>query len=215
MSASFGLRYSVDVKRSSILWLAVAVAVFAAVVVMANIPGVDSWFGGESSSSVDNSASENGSPSGGQEQQALVAIDRPDDATLSHIAYVYDGDTLYLQPDGTSSREDEVKVRLIGIDSPELRPEVQCYGIEARDYLRNLLPEGTQVWIMRDREPLDQYGRSLLYLWTTDDRSVNLDLVKKGYATALNIAPSNTYWKIFDTAEAQARKADAGQWGAC
>ncbi len=198
-------------KRSSTLWLVIAVAIFAAIVLIANLPGASSWFGAESHTSVGNGTAERGDVP----KQVALTIDRPADATLSHIAYVYDGDTLYLQPDGTSSREAEIKVRLIGIDTPELRPEVECYGIEARDYLRNLLPEGTQVWIMRDREPLDQYGRSLLYLWTTDDRSVNLDLVKKGYATALNIAPSNTYWKIFDAAESQARKADAGLWGAC
>jgi endonuclease YncB( thermonuclease family) len=51
---------------------------------------------------------------------------RPEDATLSHVAFVHDGDTLYLQPDGTTSRADEITVRLIGIDTPELRPEVEC-----------------------------------------------------------------------------------------
>ncbi|MCC6270849.1 MAG: thermonuclease family protein [Microbacteriaceae bacterium] len=140
---------------------------------------------------------------------------RPADATLSHVAYVHDGDTLFLQPDGTYARDDQIKVRLIGIDSPELRPEVECFGVEARDYLRGMLPEGTEVWIKTDREALDQYGRRLLYLWTMDDRSVNLDLVERGYATALNIAPSNTFWKTFDAAESAARTADAGLWGAC
>jgi micrococcal nuclease len=140
---------------------------------------------------------------------------RPADATLSHVAYVHDGDTLFLQPDGTYARDDQIKVRLIGIDSPELRPQVECFGVEARDYLRNLLPEDTEVWIMTDREPVDQYGRSLLYLWTMDDRSVNLDLVEGGYATALNIPPSNSYWQQFDAAETAARDAGAGLWGVC
>ena len=142
-------------------------------------------------------------------------IARPAEATLSHIAYVHDGDTLYLQPDGTTSRADEITVRLIGIDTPELRPEVECYALEARDRLRELLPQGADVWIMADREKLDQYGRSLLYLWTTEGTSVNLDLVRNGYATALNIAPSNTYWRQFDAAETEATDARLGLWGAC
>lgn len=148
-------------------------------------------------------------------QQSAVTLPRPSSATLSHIAYVHDGDTLYLQPDGTSSREEQIKVRLIGLDTPELRPEPECFGLEARDYLRQLLPEGTEVWIMPDREAVDQYGRSLLYIWTTDDHSVNLDLVENGFASALNIAPSNTYWKKFDAAESAARNANIGLWGSC
>lgn len=153
------------------------------------------------------------SPTGGD--PTAVEIARPAGATLSHVAYVHDGDTLYLQPDGTSSRADEITVRLIGIDTPELRPEVQCYAIKARDYVRQELPKGTAVWVMADRERLDKYGRSLLYLWTTDGTSVNLDLVAKGYASALRIAPSDTYWRQFAAAESEAKDAGAGIWGNC
>ena len=173
-----------DVKKYSTVLLAAVTVIMAAAIVTANLPAV------ESLNDID--------------------IARPSDATLSHVAYVHDGDTLYLQPDGTSARDHQIKIRLIGIDTPELRPEPECFGFEARDYLRSVLPEGTEVWIMHDREPVDQYGRSLLYLWTTDDRSVNLDLVKNGYATALNIAPSNTYWQQFDAAESDAQHAGAG-----
>ena len=144
-----------------------------------------------------------------------ATIARPPGATLSHVAYVHDGDTLYLQPDGTTSRADEITVRLIGIDTPELRPEVQCYAIKARDHVRMMLPKGTPVWIMADKEKLDKYGRSLLYLWTKNGTSVNLDLVEKGYATALNIAPSNTYWRQFASAESTAKDARVGIWGHC
>lgn len=142
-------------------------------------------------------------------------IVRPDDATLSHVAYVHDGDTLYLQPDGTTSRADEVTVRLIGIDTPELRPEIECYAIEARDHLRELLPQGSEVWIAADVEEFDRYGRTLLYLWTTDGRSVNADLVANGYATTLRIAPDDRYWRQLGSAEDAARDAGAGLWGAC
>lgn len=137
------------------------------------------------------------------------------DAINSHVTYVHDGDTLYLQPEGTTARADEIKVRLIGIDTPELRPDVECFGIEARDHLRALVPKGASVWVASDIERFDQYGRSLLYIWTADGRSVNLDLVKNGYATALRIAPSDTHWKQFATAEDEARSAGAGLWGSC
>lgn len=195
-----GRRYSVGMKRLAALAIVILLIALAVYYVVANLPGALGDTDG---------AGDGGDPATTSE------IGRPDDATLSHVAYVHDGDTVYLQPDGTTSRADEITVRLIGIDTPELRPEVECYAIEARDRLRELLPQGTEVWIKADREKLDQYGRSLLYLWTTDGTSVNLDLVREGYATALNIAPSNTYWRQFDAAETEAMKARRGLWGSC
>lgn len=185
------------------LAIVILLIALAAYYVMVKLPGaVDVSTGSDIGEPADGAATTSG-------------IDRPAEAILSHIAYVHDGDTLYLQPNGTSSRADEITVRLIGIDTPELQPEVECYALEARDRLRELLPQGAEVWVMADREKLDQYGRSLLYLWTTDGTSVNLDLVREGYATALNIAPSNTYWQQFDAAEMEAMDARVGLWGEC
>ena len=106
-------------------------------------------------------------------------------------------------------------MRLLGIDTPELRPSVECFAVEARDHLRSLLPQGAEVWILPDKELLDKYGRSLLYLWTKDGHFVNLDLVANGYATALRIKPNEAYWPELRAAQAAADEADAGQWGNC
>jgi endonuclease YncB( thermonuclease family) len=183
-------------KRLVALGLAILVLVLAAYAVIAQLPGFTAG-------------------SGADDAPATSAMPRPADATLSHVAFVHDGDTLYLQPDGTTSRADEITVRLIGIDTPELRPEVECYAIEARDHLRALLPQGSEVWIAADRGEFDQYGRTLLYLWTKDGRSVNLDLVEEGYATALRIAPNDEYWPQLRAAEHAAEDAGAGMWGRC
>ena len=60
----------------------------------------------------------------------------PTDATVWEVkpGSIYDGDTLRL-----IGNERELKVRLCGIDSPELN---QPLGIEARDYLRSLIAQG-------------------------------------------------------------------------
>lgn len=187
-------------RKASTIALAIVVIVLAVVVLVSQLPSP---------------RTDSDHPAAGGSTPVAAVLERPSDATLSHVAYVHDGDTLYLQPDGTTSRADEITVRLIGIDTPEIRPTVECFGIEARDYVRALLPKGTAVWIKSDVEKLDQYGRSLLYVWTEDGRSVNLDLVANGYATALRIAPSDTYWKQFAIAEEDARHADAGLWGSC
>ena len=66
------------------------------------------------------------------------------------VDYVHDGDTLFL----TDQRGTELKARLIGVDTPELGTD--CYADEARDYLRGLLPEGTEVWADARRRPARQ-----------------------------------------------------------
>lgn len=146
---------------------------------------------------------------------AVINLARPADSIRSQVAYVHDGDTLFLQPEGTTSRDDQVKVRIIGVDTPELGTNVECFAIEARDYLRMLLPVGTEVWISQGQEPLDHYGRSLYYLWTDSGDFVNLDLVENGYATALRVKPNEAYWPELRDAEAVARAGGLGLWGSC
>lgn len=223
-------RYGGDVKKFVKPLLALAALIVVLVVIFTYFPDANltpkteqsgssntgSTTQPNTNSSPKPSLSPSPSPSLSPSQQPVSAsIPRPSGATLSHVAFVHDGDTLFLQPEGTHSRDDQIKVRLIGLDTPEIGEYGECFGTQARDYLRGVLPKGTAVWTMPDREEFDKYGRSLLYLWTMDDRSVNLDLVEKGYATALNIAPSNSYWKQFDAAEDAAYKAGLGLWKAC
>ena len=80
---------------------------------------------------------------------ATVTVDR-----------VVDGDTVVLMIDGKKE-----KVRLIGVDTPEtVKPNtpVQCYGLEASNALKSMLPKGTQVRVERDEEARDRYRRLLL-----------------------------------------------------
>lgn len=188
---------------SSIALLIVTIAIAAAIIVW-QLPSLDNGSG--------NTSAGGGTATG---ELAGGALELPSDAIRSQVTYVYDGDTLYLQPAGTTTRAEEIKVRLIGIDTPELLPDVECFGTEARDHLRTLVPKGSSVWIASDVDEFDQYGRSLLYVWTEDGTSVNLDLVENGYATALRIAPSDTYWQQFERAQNDARVANAGLWGRC
>lgn len=146
---------------------------------------------------------------------AIPGIERPSSAQRAHVTHVHDGDTLFIQPDGTTERDAEVKVRLVGIDTPEVQPTIECYGEEARDALRDLLPEGATVWFEFDREPYDQYDRALLYLWSTDGTFINLELIERGYAEAVRIGVNDRYWPELKAAEERADSADLGLWGYC
>lgn len=136
---------------------------------------------------------------------------RPADAAPFTVTYVFDGDTIEAQ----SADGDTLRIRLIGVDTPEGTPTVECWADEARTHLRRLLPEGAKVWAIADRAPLDAYGRSLFYLWTDDGVFVNADLVSTGQAAVLRIDPNTTYADLFAGAEFAARDAGLGRWGAC
>lgn len=131
----------------------------------------------------------------------------PQDATVATVEYVHDGDTLFLT-DGT-------KVRLLGIDTPEVGEHRECYGDEARELLRDLLPEGTRVQVLADVQPLDQYGRSLLFIYTDDGVNVNLELIERGAAEAVVLAPNVLFADELEAAEDRAQAAGLGMWGAC
>jgi micrococcal nuclease len=140
--------------------------------------------------------------------QTSTSPDRPGDAQPATVNYVHDGDTLFL----TTGTDDNLKVRLLAVDTPEVG---ECYGSEATEFLRELLPEGSTVFTLADTEPLDQYGRSLLMVWTPDGELVNLELVEKGYAEAVFIGENRMFEHEIEAAEDAAQTSSLGIWGNC
>jgi len=131
----------------------------------------------------------------------------PAGTTSAVVEYVHDGDTLFL--------EDGRKVRLLGIDSPEVGENAECWGAESTMLLRSLLPEGTTVHVLADQEPLDQYGRSLLFVFTDNATNVNLELVQRGAAEVVFYEPNDLLQAELREAESQARDGGRGLWAAC
>ena len=76
--------------------------------------------------------------------------------------YCYDGDTCYVMIDGTKD-----KIRLLELDTPEIsKPKCEAeleLGLEARDYLNNLIANASSVEIKTDYEK-DYFGRTLAHL---------------------------------------------------
>ena len=161
-------------------------------------------------------------PSGAPDDAAQTAPGgvpaRPADAVAMTVEHVHDGDTLFLrtdQPNALVPSTDAVKVRLLGIDTPEVGDRAECYGDEATLALRALVPDGATVWITADHEPTDRFGRSLFYLWSDDGRFVNYELVEAGAAESLVIPPNDAYYPLLRAAEDAATAAGSGMWGAC
>jgi micrococcal nuclease len=116
-----------------------------------------------------------------------------------------DGDTLWLSGIG--------KVRLIGVDTPEVYGEVECFGHEASAFVEHTVPLGAEVRYRLGVEERDRYGRALAYVWLRDGRFLNLLLVSRGYAQPLTIPPNVEYEDLFVRAARRAREAGRGLWG--
>jgi micrococcal nuclease len=131
------------------------------------------------------------------------------------VTHLVVGDTLDVLLDGGGKE----RVRLIGIDTPETKkPDspIECFGPEASAHLAELVPEGTAVWLLRDAEARDIYGRFLGYLFrSADGLFVNLAMAEGGFADTLSIAPNTTFSADMSRAVADARRAGLGLWGAC
>lgn len=130
-----------------------------------------------------------------------------------------DGDTLKL------SNGD--KVRLIGIDTPEMHESeklyrdsrksgqdartIQALGRKAYAFTRSLV-EGKTVRLEFDVEKRDKYKRLLAYVYLSDGTFVNAEIVKQGYASLMTYPPNVKHADEFLQLYRQARENKIGLW---
>jgi micrococcal nuclease len=127
------------------------------------------------------------------------------------VTRVVDGDTIHVTYQGHDD-----KVRLIGVDTPEVSwygGQEGCFGAEAGRYTRSRLT-GESVRLAFDVQLRDRYGRLLAYVHLGDEL-FNLSLVRLGYATADPVPPDTRMAERFARAEDDARAAGRGLWSAC
>lgn len=123
------------------------------------------------------------------------------------VAYVYDGDTLVL----TDGR----KVRLIGINTPELPRDNspgQPFAREAHAALAGLFVADHALGLRFDEQHVDRYGRLLAHLYRTDGESVQSWLLQQGYAVAIAVPPNLWSQDCYRRAEEQASRTGSGLW---
>lgn len=103
----------------------------------------------------------------------------------ARVTAVYDGDSITAEIDlGCYTFIHDEKVRLKGINTPELRGETLEAGIAARDALRGLIL-GREVIINTYLDRGDKYGRLLGVIYA-EGVNVNQWLVMNGYAVEYN-----------------------------
>ena len=132
--------------------------------------------------------------------------ERPAPPQAARVVQVVDGDTLVLAGG--------IKVRVLGIDAPEMEHDGQPADFlahKAKAALTELTLDRT-VSLSYDRLRYDHYGRLLAYLFLPDYTLVNAELVRLGMARVYLIAPNLLYQKDLLTAQQEAIEAQRGVW---
>lgn len=124
------------------------------------------------------------------------------------VQHVIDGDTIVM--------DDGRKLRLIGIDTPELgrddRP-AQPFAVEAKAFLVSLLqahPGGLHVIYGRERQ--DNYQRRLGHLFLEDGENIQALILAAGLATPLTIPPNLRFLECYRSSTKKAAGSRSGIW---
>lgn len=143
------------------------------------------------------------------------------------VKEVCDGDTVILQDlqgvksniklnklcsHNTQLPKDMIKVRLLGIDSFEMRQAP--YGKMAKEYLKKIA-SNKNVCFETDVEKKDKYGRTLAYLYTLNTEGnlfINEELIKSGYSIVYSFPPNTKHLETLKKAQVYARKSMTGIW---
>lgn len=97
------------------------------------------------------------------------------------IISVYDGDTVTAVVDLGFRVSVEMKLRLLGIDTPEMRGIEKVQGKIVRDIVREMILNDT-VTIITKKDKQGKYGRYLATIILENGMNLNLWLINEGYA---------------------------------
>jgi len=140
------------------------------------------------------------------------------------VLRVIDGDTFVCKIKGIRKE----RVRMIGIDTPESRPnrkakrdarrsgrslkEIIKLGKKATAFTKKFLKRGRTVFLEFDIEKRDRYGRLLAYVWLDDKRMLNEILIREGFAVVYTKPPNVKYIERFRKAQRLAIEERKGLW---
>ncbi len=140
----------------------------------------------------------------------------PDDVEEAEIIRLIDGDTLEVRIEGVSNR-----VRIYRADTPETQNKKQCGGEEATAFAEYALSfnddEDGTVYLERDKNKRDKYGRELAYVWFEVDGlpyMLNHILINNGWADDVDYG-DRKYDDELKDAETFAKRNNLGVWELC
>lgn len=126
------------------------------------------------------------------------------------VVSVSDGDTLSVRtPAGTVE-----KVRMIGIDTPEVYGGTECGGPEASAAMKAMARGTVTVTADSTQKRRDRYGRLLGYI-DKGRRDLGLVMVRRGFASAYPYDGPFRRYGAYRKAERRARSTGLGSWRRC
>lgn len=137
----------------------------------------------------------------------VTLLDSPHYDETTRVKFIYDGDTLQLQ--------DGRKVRLIGINTPELSHgdrAAESYSNEAKQALQKLFDDNKTVSLVFGQEKHDHYKRVLAHGFTRDGSNIQAALLEQGLAHAVTFPPNDKFSSCYRQQERQARCELRGLW---
>ena len=139
------------------------------------------------------------------------------------VTRIIDGDVIHIIYGGVEKR-----VRLIGIDAPESRIDRKALkdanmgeydieaivemGAKAKAYVNGLIKRGDFVTIEFDVKKKDRYGRLLCYVYLSNGKMLNEEIVKAGYANIKATPPNVEHKDRFLNAFKFAKETKRGLW---
>jgi micrococcal nuclease len=129
------------------------------------------------------------------------------------VASISDGDTIRVTIDAKNTT-----VRLVGIDTPEVRAPgkpVQCYARQASAHTKRLAASSL-VYLEADgrSDDRDRYGRLLRYVYLTDGRMLQEELLREGSAFMYPNFPFDRQ-QAFAALQSEAQTGKVGVWRDC
>ncbi len=121
--------------------------------------------------------------------------------------HVYDGDTLRL--------DDGRRLRLLGIDTPELRYDGRAsdpFARKAQKTLQGIARTGARIGLRYDKQRYDRYGRTLAHVFGENGQNIQALLLEQGLAASLLIPPNDWQQECYLTVEQEAYRAKRGIW---
>lgn len=110
---------------------------------------------------------------------------------------------------------DGVKVRLLGVDAPDIETSA-CFSSEATTHLQSLLGPPRSVRLVYDTSRTDRFGRTLAYVYRQPDGLfINLALAQDGFMFELKVEPNTSHAAELAAAVGDARTARRGLWATC
>lgn len=135
---------------------------------------------------------------------------------VATVVDVTDGDTLFIEYNGKKE-----SINLIGIDAPESVMnrkaeidsrmagesllEVTSKGIDAKRFVEKLVKKGDFIAIAYDIQMRDQEGKLQGYVYISDGRMLNEEIVRAGYAKATMTPPNIKFQERFIKAYKEAK----------